>query len=594
MRNSADRRDYRNAAIGSRATGAAFRVSLVVASLALFAPTAGAEAQLGPALRPSFMLTAMPSSEGGFGSAVAISSDGDTALVGQGGGQAWVFVRSGSGWTEQAQLTRPGGAGGEGFGCSVALSAGGDTAVVGAPGRSASPGSPAIAGAALVFTREGQTWSEQAQLTPSDEANPGKEACDNFANANGLYASGFGFSVALSGEGKTVLVGNGADNQDRGAAWVFTSLGSTWAQQGPKLIPTGESGEGRFGTDVALSSDGSTALISAPWSSPCGGTYEGQAWTFRREGGTWQVGKELVPQAHVCSEKLGSGVALSVDGSTALLGAEGDNSAWVFTRSGPSWSGHAARLMLEPGSATGKFGGLDGQFGARVALDDNGSTALVSGFPQDSCGKYMDEQCGNPGAVRTFARVGTAWVMRGAPLTSDGYGFGSGLALSGEGSIALIGTPSGGSPDLARVTTVIPPAANAFYQGTLAINSKGVIRQQLVSSTAGTFTAMAAVGARSLRDLPKVSCRRTKRNPSRPCPRERLTLYGSAMARAAGPGVVSVPIKPARAVRVAFAKHRGLALKVHVMISFMPSTGPAPVSQTLTATVEAGRGNKGR
>lgn len=566
----------------------AWCASLVVGSLALLAPTVRADAQHQPALRPSFTLTATLSPERGFGSAVAISSDGDTAVLGEGGGQAWIFVRSASGWTEQARLTRPGGSGGEGFGCSVALSADGDTAVVGAPGRSASPGSPAIPGAALVFTREGQAWSEQAQLTPSDEANPGKESCENFASANGSYASGFGFSVALSGEGNTVLVGNGADNQNRGAAWVFTRLGSTWAQQGPKLIPTGEFGEGRFGTNVALSSDGSTALVSAPWSSPCGGVYEGQAWIFRREGGTWQEGKELVPQPHSCSEKLGSGVALSGDGSTALLGAEGENSAWVFARSGPSWSQQGVRLMLEPGSES-KFGSFEGQFGARVALAGNGSTALVSGLPQSDCGKYMYDPCGNPGAVWTFARVGTAWVKQGARLTGAGYGFGSGLALSGEGNTALIGAPSQGSQDgFALVTTVIPPAPNAFYQSILAINAKGVIRQQLVSSSTGTFTAVATVSARSLRHLPKASCRRTKSKLSRPCPRERLTLYGSAIARATRPGIISVVIKPNHAVRVAFAKHRGLALKVHVTISFTPSTGPTPVSQTLTATVEAG------
>ncbi len=592
MGNSADRLDYRNAAIGLRASSVAWCASLVIGSLVLFAPTVRADAQLEPALRPSFTLTATPSPEGSFGSAVAISSDGDTALVGEGEGPVWVFMRSGSGWTEQARLTRPGGTGGEGFGCSVALSANGDTAVVGAPGRSASSGSPAISGAALVFTREGQTWSEQAQLTPGDEANPGKESCENFASANGFYAGGFGFSVALSGEGNTVLVGNGADNQNRGAAWVFTRSGSTWTQQGPKLFPAEESREGRFGTDAALSADGSTALISAPWSSPCGGVYEGQAWIFRREGTTWQEDKELVPKPRECSEKLGSSVALSGDGSTALLGAEGDNSAWVFARSGASWSQQGPRLLLEPG-AESKFGTSEGQFGARVALAGNGSTALVSGLPQDHCGKYMYESCGNPGAVWTFARTGTAWVKQGARLTGVGA-FGSGLALSGEGNTALIGGPSQGSQGgFALLATVIPPAPNVFSPSVLAINAKGVIRQDLASSSAGTFTAVATVSARSLRHLPKVSCHKAKSKHPRPCLRETLTLYGSATATTAGPGVVSVVIKPKRAVRVAFAKHRSLELTVHITISFTPSTGPTPVSQTFTATVEAGRASEG-
>jgi FG-GAP repeat len=568
---------------------------LMLGSLAFLTFCVPADAQLAPALRPSFTLTATPSPESGFGSAVALSSDGDTALVGEGEGPAWVFVRSGSGWTEQARLTRPAGSGGEGFGCSVALSANGNTAVVGAPGRSASPGSTAIPGAALVFTREGQAWREQAKLTPDDATNPGKESCDDFPSANGFYGSGFGFSVAVSGEGNTVLVGDGADNHNRGAAWVFTRSGSDWTQQGPKLIPNGEHGEGRFGTGIALSSDGSTALVSAPWSatSACGGVYGGQAWVFTREAATWQQDQELAPRPHTCGEKLGSGVALSGDGSTVLLGAEGNNGAWVFGRSGSIWSPQTPRLTLEPDSPALERGHA-GQFGARVAMASDGNTALVSGLPQYDCGKYMSDPCGFPGAAWALTRTGTAWVRRGAKLTGADA-FGSGLALSAEGSTALIGAPiedSDSRDGFALVSTVVPPAPNAFYQSVLAIDTKGVIRQQLVSSSAGTFTAVATVSARSLRHLPKLSCHKPNSKHSRRCLRERLALYGGATARTAGPGVGSLVIRPNRAVRVALAKRRSLELIVHITISFTPNAGPTPASQTFSATVGAGRSSE--
>src|SRR4029079_5616181 len=71
----------------------------------------------------------------------------------------------------------------------------------------------------------------------------------------------FGASVALSGDGNTALIGGPADDDGKGAAWVFTRAGSTWTQQGAKLTGTGESGEGRFGDSVALSGAGNTALI---------------------------------------------------------------------------------------------------------------------------------------------------------------------------------------------------------------------------------------------------------------------------------------------------------------------------------------------
>jgi hypothetical protein len=390
-----------------------------------------ADTQLPPALGTPFTLAVSLAPyvagvhrvEGGAGNAVALSSDGDTALVGGGAGKVWVFVRSASGWTQQAELTRNGARPGEGFGCSVALSADGNVAVVGAPGTSASLEGPAVPGAAVVFTREGQTWTEQAQLTPSDEVNPGMEQCFGF---------GFGTSVALSGEGTTVLVGNGADNQDRGAAWVFTLAGGAWVQQGPKLTPTDESRAGRFGAYLALSSDGSTALISAFGSLECRGSgeFEGQAWIFSREGDSWRQSTELIPRPRVCGEELGSSLALSGDGSTALLAA-GAKGPWSFTRSGPSWSQQRTRLMVEPGLTSDTLAGPEGQFGETVALDGNGSTALVAGIYITHCGKYMDAPCPIPGAVWTFARFGSAWVEQGEPLASHRFDFGSHLALSG-------------------------------------------------------------------------------------------------------------------------------------------------------------------
>jgi hypothetical protein len=541
----------------------------------------------GSPLQPSFKLTRLPSPDTAFGSVVALSADANTAVVGESPGSVWIFVRSSSGWAEQAQLSDPV-IGADGFGCSVALSADGKTALVGAPGLKA-PGSPLIPGAAWVFTRVGRSWTRQAKLTPADESNPGKEECANYPVASGFYANGFGFSVALSADGNTALVGDGADNQQSGAAWVFTRSGSSWTQQGPKLRPNGERGEGRFGTSLALSADGNTALVSAPWT-PNEGTYEGQAWVFSRERGTWtQQGGELMPRGRTRSEKLGSGVALSGDGSTALIGAEGRNRAWIFGRAGSSWSQQSPRLTPEPGYEA-RFGYTEGQFGARVALAANGDTALVSGLPRSICGKYMDAPCGFPGAVWVLTRVGTAWVRRGARLTGPGA-FGSGLALSSEGGTALIGAgaSSGNSTDgFALVSTVIPPAQNAFYPSTLTVDRRGVIRQEIVGSSAGTFAAVATVGTRSLRHLPRLRCHRPRTTRRRTCPREQLVAYGHATATAVGPSAVTLTIHPTRAVRRAFDRYRSLILSVHITISFTPAAGPTPVSQTLATAVETG------
>ncbi len=92
----------------------------------------------------------------------------------------------------------------------------------------------------------------------------------------------FGYSVALSGDGDTALIGGRYESKDAGAAWVFTRSGSTWTQQGGKLVGTGEIGSPWFGYTVALSADGDTALIGG-W---LDNNWIGAAWVFTRSGST--------------------------------------------------------------------------------------------------------------------------------------------------------------------------------------------------------------------------------------------------------------------------------------------------------------------
>ena len=168
--------------------------------------------------------------ESGFGNSLALS--GDTALVGAPGGfpvpgSAYVFMRSGATWTQQAELT-----GASGFGQSVALSS--DTALVGSYYLDAGG-----AGAAYVYVRSGATWTQQAELTAADG-----EAGDDF-----------GSPVALDGD--TALVAA----PRAGSAYVFMRSGATWTQQAELTAADGEAGDD-FGHSVALSGD--TALVGTP------------------------------------------------------------------------------------------------------------------------------------------------------------------------------------------------------------------------------------------------------------------------------------------------------------------------------------------
>ena len=359
-----------------------------------------------------FLETKLTASDGAdfdyFGRSVALS--GDTALVGAaqhdvGGnenqGAAYVFVRSGGIWAQQAQLSAADGSPGDSFGDSVALS--GNTAVVGAPWNDA--GGSVRQGSAYVFVRSGTTWTQQAQLAASDGESSDK----------------FGDSVAISGD--TALVGASADAMgtqgDQGSAYVFVRSGTIWTQQA-KLIALDGAGWTKLGTSVALSGD--TALVGAPGDDT--GVSPGSAYIFVRSGATWSQQAKLTAADGASSDCFGISVALS--GDTALVGADRDNvgaagdqgSAYVFVRSGTIWT--------QQDKITAADGGALHKFGASVAL--SGDTALI-GAPGHGAG-----------CAYIFVRSGAAWPQQAKLTASDGGAndkLGSSAALSRD--TALVG-----------------------------------------------------------------------------------------------------------------------------------------------------------
>ena len=76
--------------------------------------------------------------------------------------------------------------------------------------------------------------------------------------SGGVYQ---GFSVSLSGDGNTAIVGEPEDNSKAGAAWVYTRSGGVWTQQGPKLVGAVAIGAALQGFSVSLSGDGNTAIV---------------------------------------------------------------------------------------------------------------------------------------------------------------------------------------------------------------------------------------------------------------------------------------------------------------------------------------------
>lgn len=231
---------------------------------------------------------------------------------------------------DEVKIANPGdslvdgdGAAGDHFGISVALAD--DTAVVGAYADHTTAGNGA--GSAYVLTRVGATWTIQAKLTAV-----GGQAFDNF-----------GYSVALSGD--TALVGAHRDStvfgHTSGSAYVFTRVGTSWSQQAHLFAVDGATGN-FFGYSVALLGD--TALIGARLGDSPSSFDAGSAYVFTRSGVDWSQQAKLIASDGVANDNFGVSVALTND--TALVGAdladnlggEDSGSAYVFTRTGDSWS----------------------------------------------------------------------------------------------------------------------------------------------------------------------------------------------------------------------------------------------------------------
>ena len=354
------------------------------------------------------------------GGSVALSSDGNTALVGtgpdeNGEGAAWVFTRSGTTWTQQGpKLVGTGAVGNAHQGAGVALSGDGNTALVGGPNDNDTSYDPI--GAAWVFTRSGKTWTQQGPKLVGTGAADADEQ---------------GASVALSSDGNTALV-SGSLGTGAGAAWVFTRSGTTWTQQGAKLVPAGATNLEQ-GDSVALSGDGNTALVGGFGDNPHGDNSVGAAWVFTRSGTTWtQQGAKLVGTGAAGDADQGTSVALSGDGNTALVGGPSDNThgynsvgaAWVFTRSGKTWTQQGRKLV-----GTGAVG--DAAQGQSVALSSDGNRALVGGSIGPVGAVWMFRRSGTTWTQQGPKLVGTGAVGRASQGSSVALSGDGDTALDG-------------------------------------------------------------------------------------------------------------------------------------------------------------------
>lgn len=410
-----------------------------VACLAVGAAPVSAQAPRGPSERSTPAVSdatqlslSTPYKSIRLGASAALSADGSTALLGapnrkvhgmRGAGAAAVFRLMHGHWNEQSELDLGAKARADDtLGQSVALDADGNVAMLGSNRRNG--------GSVEVFRYAGGAWRWSAEIT-----------------GNGIDR--FGESVALDGSGDRAVAGapySAVDGkQVAGAAVVMRLEGNRWVKTATlSLHSNAVSGDG-LGNSVAMSADGNTVLVGVVDRNVDGNADNGAAEVFHESGSTWGPATQLDLGASAGFDLLGSAVALSSDGDTAIVGAPdrhvtglsylNDGAAEVY-RFSNKWSA-PTELSLGSDAVDNDF------FGNSVALDASGDTALVGAPFRDIDG------LSNRGAGEVFRFSGGAWgspeqlalsySSGGQPVRGDFVGYR--VALSSTGDTALLGAP---------------------------------------------------------------------------------------------------------------------------------------------------------
>jgi hypothetical protein len=396
-------------------------------------------------------------------------------------GAVYVYVRNGGNWIQQAYLKAPNAEAGDAFGTSVAIS--GDTIVVGALLEDSSQttitnGSTASAdntaggsGAAYVFVRNtaNGTWIQQAYLKA-----PNAKSGDEFGTGVAISGDTIVVGAFREGSSQTTITNGSTASADNavyasGAAYVFVRSGSTWSQQAYLKAPNAEASD-VFGISVDISGD--TIVVGASFEASAQNTISngtaasadntarlsGAAYVFVRSGSSWSQQAYLKAANAQASDFFGDAVAISGDtivvgasgedssqttitqGSTASVdnSADGSGAAYVFVRSGLTWS-QQAYLKAPNADVNDAFGRHVAVHGDTIVIgvnDEAGNQTSISNGSTASA----DNAASHAGAAYVFVRSGSSWSQQAylkAPNAEADDNFG--LAVAVHANTILVG-----------------------------------------------------------------------------------------------------------------------------------------------------------
>jgi hypothetical protein len=284
-----------------------------------------------------------------FGVSASLSADGTVALIGaynenSGTGAAYIYQLISGTWTQIARLA-DGGVGSY-FGYSSSLSSDGKIVAIGAYGENHAKG------AVHIYQNIEDTWTKTEHLV------------------NKVTLTQFGFSVSLSADGKTLIVGAYRENNFTGAAYIYQNSAGTWTQTA-RLA--GEIDDASFGYRVSLSADGSIAVIGVPAEIK----NTGAVYVYQNIAGVWTQTAKLTND--VAGSYFGSSVALSLDSKTIAIGASAKDAytgaAYIYRYTDNTW-----KQTYEKASDK-----TDGMLGFDVALNKDGTVTAIGATREDDC-----------------------------------------------------------------------------------------------------------------------------------------------------------------------------------------------------------------
>lgn len=327
-----------------------------------------------------------------FGFSASIS--GDYAIVGAHydddnglqSGSAYIFIRSGSSWSQQAKLSIGDPAADDKLGRSVAID--GDIAIVGAPGKNSNQGF------AYTFIRSGTTWPQSSKL-----------------GATG--SNGLGASVSVSGN--YVIMGAPGTNSNTGAVHIYKWESSSWYSKGKLTASDGITGD-QFGQSVSI--DGDYIVVGAPGHDLTGGG-EGAAYIFEKPSTEWTDMTETVKiTASDASTSDNFGREVSIRGEQAIVSAPDDDdnglasgSAYIFRRTTSTWT-QEAKITASDGASNDYFG-WSAAIGVNFAIV--GAYAEDNTHGTDAGSAYIYEWSNQPPSTPTITgptngRAGTSYT----------------------------------------------------------------------------------------------------------------------------------------------------------------------------------------